>query len=117
MSERDYLDSGHIVVELGGHTTNFAEFEVRRLGFERRVEIVAPSFLVVPWMLLGTQRIATMHERLARKLAADLPLVIAPLPIPIPPMLEMAQYHAARERDTGLHWLIDRLIAQATALG
>jgi len=116
LSERDYLDSGHVVVELGGHSTNFAEFEAQRLGYERRVEVVAPSFLVVPWMLLGTQRIATMHERLARRLITDLPLVIAPLPVAMPPMLEMAQYHAARERDGGLQWLIERLVAQAATL-
>jgi DNA-binding transcriptional LysR family regulator len=71
----------------------------------RRIEIFAPSFSVVPWLIVGTQRVAVMHERLARVVAEHLPLKIQELPIEIPPMREMIQFHSARAHDSGIIWL------------
>jgi hypothetical protein len=45
-----------------------------RHGDERRVEVIAHSFYLLPQLVLGTSRLATMHTRLAKQLAATLPI-------------------------------------------
>ncbi|MGA2511741.1 MAG: LysR family transcriptional regulator, partial [Candidatus Acidiferrales bacterium] len=47
---------------------------LRRLKYRRRAEVVAHSFDVVPHLVVGTKRIATVATRLARKYAKFLPL-------------------------------------------
>jgi DNA-binding transcriptional LysR family regulator len=75
----------------------------------RRIEVVAPSFATVPWMLPHTTRLAVMHDRLARAFAQTLPLKICPLPFPMPTMHEMAQFHSMRDTDEALKWLVRKL--------
>jgi hypothetical protein len=69
------------------------------------VEVYAPSFIQVPWLLPGTTRIAVMHERLAQLMAPMLDLTIVALPFAVPTMREMMQFHAAHETDASLAWL------------
>ena len=49
-------------------------------------------------------------------MAAKLPLAIAPLPFAFPVMREMIQYHAARQRDGGVQWLLNCILDRASGL-
>jgi DNA-binding transcriptional LysR family regulator len=105
-----FLAAGHVAVRIGtGRDHAFADRQLNQMGIHRRVEIEAPSFSTIPWMLMDTQRMAVMQERLARRMAAALPLVTAPLPFPFQPMREMIQYHRTRSSDEGLRWLMARM--------
>lgn len=106
-----FFAAPHIAVTLS-HELTFAEEQLRTLG-PRRIEIIAPSFLAVPWMLPHTHRLAVMHERLARVMVKKLPLALAPLPFPFPLMREMAQYHTTREADGGVQWLLNCMLEHA----
>ena len=109
-----FLGSAHVAVAMGQNSTPaYAERHLDGSVDSRTVEIYAPSFTVVPWLLIGTRRLTVMHERLAKAFAKNLPLRIQPLPIEIPPMREMIQYHSARARDSGIVWL--RRLLQETA--
>ena len=112
LTEDVYHSCGHIVVELGSAQT-FAESQLRLRGDHRRIEVVASSFTIVPWMLPNTNRITLMHERLAKAMLPKFPLAMAPLPFDLPAMREMVQYHRAREADGGLKWLINKLVKKA----
>lgn len=109
-----FLEASQVAV-LIGPTRNrpFAEEQMHALGLQRRIDVIAPTFAAVPWLLPGSMRIAVLHERLARSFAAVLPLAMAPLPFAMPLMEEMAQFHATRERDAGLRWLVQRMQAMA----
>jgi len=98
-----------------GHGQSFAEREMGELNRRRQIDVVCASFLAVPWLLPGTRRIAMMHERLARLMVKKLPLAIAPLPFEFPLMREMVQYHSARVEDSGMQWLLEALLTQASA--
>jgi len=115
LSEETFLALGHVAVELAEQASTFAETQLRRLGYARRIEVVAPFFTAVPSMLPGTSRLAVMHERLARMMTPSLPLKMVPLPFPFPPMREMIQYHGSREFDAGLAWLLDMIRERALA--
>jgi LysR family transcriptional regulator, nod-box dependent transcriptional activator len=115
--DRDaFLRAGHVAVRIGGaRDYAFADRQLNQMGIERRIEIEAPSFNTVPWLLTGTTRVALMQERLARRMAESFPLTWKPIPFDFPPMREMIQYHRRRTADEGLHWLIAQL--RAAALG
>jgi LysR family transcriptional regulator, nod-box dependent transcriptional activator len=73
------------------------------------MDVTASSFTIIPWLLIETNRLALMHERLARRMASMFPLVVAPIPFPFPPMREMMQFNRTRSADEGLRWLREQL--------
>jgi DNA-binding transcriptional LysR family regulator len=103
-----FSQAGHVAVMIDGRNT-FIENALDDLGLTRRVEVRAPSFIQVPWLLPGTRRLALMHERLARLMAPGLDLKVVDPPFPLPAMREVLQYHSSREKDAGLSWLRARL--------
>ena len=116
LTSADFLSSTHVAVTIGpGRQLTYAERHLQSLPKSRTVEILAPSFSVVPWLIIGTMRLTVMHERLARVFAENLPLNIQPLPLDVPSMREMVQYHEARTHDAGIIWL--RQLLHETAAG
>lgn len=112
-----FASAGHVAVHIDGRNA-FIENALDQLGLVRRIEVHAPSFIQVPWLLPGTNRIALMHERLAQLMAPGLSLRLIEPPFAVPPMQEMIQHHSTRANDMGLRWLRDRLkeIASASIL-
>lgn len=108
LTQQDYDEAGHVVVELADARA-VVEDQVRAMGDRRRIEVVTASFTIVPWLLPDTNRIALVHERLARLFVDKLDLVYVDPPFAIPPMRETLQYHRSRATDGGLIWLKDRL--------
>ena len=110
----DFLRLGHVAVQLGSNRVpSFADRQIDRLGITRRIELTCGCFTLVPWLVCGTNRVAVMHERLARQMARQFPLALKELPFEFPVMREMIQYHRSRETDDGLRWLRERLIIEA----
>lgn len=63
------------------------------------------SFASVLPLVLDTERIATVHRRLALAAQASLPLILlAPL-VEMPVMEQSLQWHKYRTQDPGLIWL------------
>jgi LysR family nod box-dependent transcriptional activator len=110
MSEDAFLEARHVTVTIGAQQTKvFADRQLDSMGRRRRLDVVASSFTVLPWLLIGTDRIAVMHQRLAAVLSEQFPLAFQPLPFPFPTMSEMVQYHPTRSADEGLRWLISQI--------
>ncbi len=106
LSKRDFRSSPQVAVALGpNRNRDYAWRFLEGIVDESNVEILAPAFAVVPWLVIGTKRLAVMHARLANLVAKHLPLTVRPLPYEIPPMREMVQYHSARAHDAGIIWL------------
>lgn len=117
MSVKEYLNLGHIAIHVGeGAGPNFDELFLRRLKYKRRAEVVAHSFDVVPHLVVGTNRIATVATRLARKYARFLPLRLIPLPVEVPAMTEVLQWHKYHDQDPAYTWLRGILREQAAKL-
>ncbi len=110
LSEEAFYGAGHIAVRIGEiNRTSFAENFMLTRGRERRIEIHASSFTLVPGLLAGTERLAVMHERLAIKMADSHALAFCPMPFEFPVMREMIQYHRNRALDPSLQWLIQEI--------
>ena len=104
----------HVDVALGSdRTPAFADRQLLLMGVNRRIELTAASFAVLPWLVMGTRRLAVMHERLANTAGRHLPIAQARLPFDFPLMEETLQYHRSRTNDEGLRWLITQLRLEA----
>lgn len=114
MTEDVFLSCGHVAVRIAGKDA-FIEARLGELIPERRIEVFAQSFIQVPWLLRGTNRLSMMHERLAKITAPMFDLKIAEPPFPLPLMREMMQSHETRKNDAGLTWLRERIKEFANA--
>lgn len=106
MSLERYAAASHVVVVPS--ETGQPSFEggfVQRFGLSRRIEVTTYSFAALPFLVVGTELVATVHARLARCLAAALPLTILPVPLTIPKLEQAMQWHKYRALDPGLIWL------------
>jgi DNA-binding transcriptional LysR family regulator len=117
ISARKYLSMGHVAVQWGSRrlVSVDEDFMLKR-GMERRREVVAPSFAMLPRLIVGTNRIATLHTRLARSLATIYPLRVLPCPVETPRIIETVQWHRYQERDPALLWFRELLKRVALSL-
>lgn len=114
ITEELFLAAGHVRVTIGSdHVLSFADQQLALMGKVRRIELAVGSFAVLPWLLIGTHRLAVMHRRLADEMAQYLPIALAPLPFEFPVMKAVLQYHRSRSGDEGLVWLIGELQKEA----
>ncbi len=107
LTAKNYLRLGHVAVKFGEHydQPGFEHRFLEEAGIHRRIAVTAPTFALVPHLLMGTSRIATIHRRLAVYYAKHLPLRVLKTPIEFPALKETMQWHAYRESDPGLRWL------------
>jgi SH3-like domain-containing protein len=71
---------------------------------------------VLPQYVVGSMRIATMHNRLAQLYAGYMPLKILPLPFDLPMIREAAAWNRHRDQDLGLAWVRNLLKSTAEHL-
>jgi DNA-binding transcriptional LysR family regulator len=101
-----YVNGGHVVMMPGGGQADaFEGWFLKRYGVTRRVAVSTYSFVTLPAMLVGTEYIATVHARIARRLVQAFPLEIRPTPMPFDRMEQSGQWHKFRTNDPGLVWL------------
>ncbi|WP_159912824.1 LysR family transcriptional regulator [Pantoea sp. 18069] len=114
LTAEQYFDASHIGVEWGGGQRLTYDQRLIAVGKRaRRQDVIAPSFTIVPHLLVGTPRIATLPTRLARQIAARFPLRVVECPVEIPPFAEHMQWHKYQERDPAMAWLRALLIEVA----
>lgn len=114
MTRERYFELGHVTARFGrAQLPAFDEWFTRRQKQQRRIEVVAPTFLSLPGLVLGTRRIVTMHRRLAEQVVQTFPLVMRELPFAIPPIREVVQWHLTNNNDKALRWVVERLEAVA----
>lgn len=112
-----YFELGHVTTKFGkARLVSFEEWFLRSQSMKRRVEVVAPSFLSVPYLVIGTDRIATVHESLAYRLAEHLPLKIMPLPFDLPGVRLAAQWDKSSDGDKAIRWVVEELKRHAKSV-
>ena len=106
VSKADYEAADHVEVQPSGlGQPTLDTWFLERSGMERRIEVRTFSFIAAPFLVLGTDRIATIQRRLGRMAQQFLPLTILEAPMALPRMAQSVQWHKYRSRDPGLVWL------------
>lgn len=84
--------------------------QVQMLGVEPRVQVVVESFLALPYMITGTDRIALVQARLAPRLAAAGDVRVLPCPFDAVPLVQALWWHPINDRDPAHVWLRELLV-------
>lgn len=110
ITRETYFGLGHVTARFGkARVPAFDDWFVRRQKQQRRVEVVAPTFLSLPGLVVNTHRIATMHRRLAEQIVGSMPLVMREIPFDFPAIREALQWHISNTNDRALGWVVERL--------
>lgn len=105
LSVDDYRSLGHVVVTFASdRAVSDDQVAAVEAGLTPRIAVVAPSYLALPGLVVGTTHVATIQRRLATHLAAMYPLKEVSLPLGLPPLEEVMIWHPRFERDTGHEW-------------
>lgn len=86
--------------------------QLSMLGVQPRVQLVAETFLALPFLVAASNGVALIQERLARQLAPAVPIRVLPCPFEVAPLIEALWWHPVYDRDPGHRWL-RQLFAEA----
>ena len=109
-----YQNLQHIVrYSRGALQTTFDQQFLDQAGFTRNVSVTVPSFSLVARLVVGTQRIATVHARLAELYAHTLPIRVLAPPVAFPMLTEVLEWHYHEEDDPCLEWIRKFIVSRA----
>jgi len=101
-----YMAAGHVVtMPPASNASSLEDWLFKRHGLQRRVDVTSFSFASSPALVVGTERVATIHSRLAQQAARHLPIVVREVPLALAEMSQVMQWHRYRTRDPGIEWL------------
>lgn len=107
----EFLSKPHAVVRFSqGRQLTFEDWFLERYGHARRIELITTSYASLPYLVAGSRRLATLHERHAHLAAPMLGLAIMPCPVEIPPIREVIQWHSTMDGDDALAWVRSMLL-------
>lgn len=101
----DLAELPHAVATFRGGGGTPADRALEELGVDRRVLVRALGFLPLPFVVVGTDAVAVVPERLARRFERDGRVVVVEPPFGRVDMLESMWWHPVRSADPGHCWL------------
>lgn len=117
ISIEQYLAARHVAYKSTKYGLPHLEsWLANRFGDVRRVEVTTHSFYLLPQLVIGTTRLATMHTRLAHQVTTGLPVRVVRAAFEIPRLVEVLQWHKYRDLDPGSMWLREVIVEGARRL-
>lgn len=96
------------VLTYNGQTASTpAARQMRMLGIEPRAQVVTESFLTVPALVAGSDRVALLQRRLVDLLPLDLGVRALPCPFEVSPLIEAMWWHPVYDDEPEHVWLRD----------
>jgi DNA-binding transcriptional LysR family regulator len=90
--------------------------QLRVHGIEPLAQVVVESFLPIPDLVAGTDRVALLQGRLAARLCPDDGLRVLPCPFAAAPLVEAMWWHPMYDSDPAHRWLRGLLTEVGAAL-
>jgi DNA-binding transcriptional LysR family regulator len=113
----EYMDLGHVAVRFGDERSMaFEEWFLPRTGRQRRIECSVDNFASLPQLVVGTQRIATLHRRMAHHFAQHHALRVVEAPFEMPALTEVMVWPRHLQNDPAHGWLRQQIAAAAAEL-
>jgi DNA-binding transcriptional LysR family regulator len=106
----------HAAATFGHAGLNPAERALAELGVHRNVQVTTVGWLSLPFVVAGTDLVAVVPERLARRVATAAGVVIAEPPFGRVELVEAAWWHPIRTADPAQDWLRGVLAEAAQSL-
>jgi|TARA_R110000737_G_scaffold32717_2_gene51120 LysR family transcriptional regulator, nod-box dependent transcriptional activator len=105
MSDAIYRNASHILMIPEPGLRSFESDFMMNLGVQRRYDVGTYTFSSLARLIVGTDKIATIHCGLARDAAKWLPLTLHKLPFDGARIEEHVQWHKFMSSDPALIWL------------
>lgn len=109
LSRKAYLEAGHVTMHVdradGKSSPSLKVWFLQQTGVKFRIDIATTSMAALPGLVVGTDRITTVHTRLARWAQSRFPVRLLPPPIPTPTFVMSMQWHRSKSNDPALSWL------------
>jgi len=106
----------HAAASFGHSGLNPAERVLEELGVRRRVQVRVVGWLPLPFVVAGTDLVAIVPERLARRVAGPANVLVVEPPFGNVELIEAAWWHPTRSADPALCWLRGVLRDTAAAI-
>jgi DNA-binding transcriptional LysR family regulator len=106
----------HAVASFGHVGLNSCERALDELGVRRRIQVRVVGLLPLPFVVAGTDLVAVVPERLARRVAGPAGVLVVEPPFGNIDLIEAAWWHPSRSTDPALGWLRGVLRETAAAL-
>ena len=103
----------HVLVAPWGHPGGVVDDVLAQEATRRRIAVQVPTFLVLPHVLVGTDRIATVPRRMAALLVAAHPLRALETPLRVPGFTLHQGWHEIHRHDPAHAWLRGRIADEA----
>lgn len=112
-----YCALDHVAIEPAQATMYRALLDaaLEARGLSRRIALSKPDFVGVPFLLEGSDLVATMPERLARLFAGQFDLALFDLPVSLPPLDIRMMWHRSTQDSPPHKWLREQVMAVCRA--
>jgi DNA-binding transcriptional LysR family regulator len=117
ISLEDYVRLPHVLTSLRRGERGVVDEALEKLGLTRKIALVTPRFVAVPFLVAGAAVITTMHARLARYFADELGLSLSPPPVELPQLTTSLLWHASYDKDPAHIWLRETIVRVAAQSG
>lgn len=115
LSLEQFKAGRHVSLELNGRP-QFESWFISEHGALPNTEVIVNSFGLLPQLVIGTTRMATLHTRMARQIEHQYPVRLVALDFVVPRLVETLQWHRYRDLDPASQWLREKIISRARAL-
>lgn len=109
---QDYAEARHGVAGFGGNTKSVVSSALKDLGLQRQIALAAPTASMLGELILGTDIIATMPQRLAGSAYAG--LATCPPPVPLPDVVYELVWHRRYDHSGRNSWLRELIMSTAS---
>jgi DNA-binding transcriptional LysR family regulator len=100
-----YRQALHAIADSSGMAHWMIDQQLRQHDVVRRVGLVVPEFLALPFVVLGSDLMVTIPSRLAERFAKVLPLRVTELPIALDSYEVLLFWHERVHADTANRWM------------
>lgn len=111
-----WLRYPHVVVHTGSSGPGIVGAALDRAGRTRTIGMIAPSFLVAPFVVAESDHLFAAPRELSAGIARRLGLAVLDLPLPIPKVPVALVWHERMRSDPGHTWFRERLSDAAKSL-
>lgn len=112
-----YLSIGQVAAKFGRTIRpSFDEWLLVEHDVKIRIEVAVPGFSLIPPLIVGTDRIATMPSRMFKHFENTMPLRKIQAPLPVFAFTEAVQWPALHNADPASIWLRSIFLQEASLI-
>lgn len=116
LSLKQFAEAEHVALFYKPQGPGVVDTLLAQKGHTRKITVQSPHFASLPFIVSGTNLIATVPERMAKQFARLVKLQVLPVPLDLPAFRLTLLWHQRHHSDPAHRWLRQTLIETAARL-